>query len=133
MKRKKTSGRRKGTPDKATRDVKALCASILNDPLYLRNLRQHAIERKLAPAVECLLFHYAYGVPRQPVEIDPPLGPIFQITQLPQLTPAPLRLPSSIDVQPDDKEQQPHIASSMSPGTWGSTIHARRWALSGST
>ncbi len=87
--------------------MKALCASILNDPLYLRNLRQHAIERKLAPAVEVMLWHFRYGVPRQSVEIEPPLGPIFQITQLPQLMPAP-QLPRAIDVQPDDDQQTPH-------------------------
>jgi hypothetical protein len=100
MKGRKTGGRKKGAPNKATRDVRALCASIINDPLYLQNLRQHAIERKLAPAVECLLFHYAYGVPRQPVEIDPPLGPIFQIATLPQLTPSPPRLASSREIDP---------------------------------
>jgi len=36
-----------------------------------------------------MLWHYAYGVPKQTMEIEQPPGPIFQIACLPQLSPYP--------------------------------------------
>jgi hypothetical protein len=48
------------------------------------------------------------GVAWQPVEIDPPLGPIFQITQLPQLTPTP-RLPAAINPDPGSTVPDPTL------------------------
>jgi len=67
MKGKKTGGRTKGTPNKATREVKTFCASLLESARYQRQLRERVHKGTLPPALEAMLWHYAYGVPRQTV------------------------------------------------------------------
>ena len=64
---KKTGGRKRGTPNTATREIKTLAARLLNDKTYLRNLR---IRLRLGEAgpVEVMLYHYAYGQPSKKVE-----------------------------------------------------------------
>lgn len=57
-------GRPKGVPNKATREAKELARSILEDPVVQRKLRDQAQRGKLAPAVMTMLFHYAYGKPK---------------------------------------------------------------------
>ena len=45
MRGRKTGGRRKGTPNKATAEAKAVCAAILDDPTYRTNLTARAWAR----------------------------------------------------------------------------------------
>jgi hypothetical protein len=61
-------GRKKGVPNKATAEVRAACAAIVDDPAYLRQLHARAKAGTLAPAVECMLWHYAKGKPKEQVE-----------------------------------------------------------------
>jgi hypothetical protein len=63
-------GRPKGVRNKVTRDVKALAAGILEDPLVQAKLLEPAQRGKLAPAVMGLLFHYAYGKPKETVALE---------------------------------------------------------------
>ena len=58
-------GRPKGVPNKATAEAKQACAAIVDDPTYRRNLAARARAGRLAPAVECMLWHYAYGKPKE--------------------------------------------------------------------
>jgi len=51
-------GRPAGVPNKATVAVRDVCAAIVNDPMYRANLLKRARAGALAPAVECLLWHY---------------------------------------------------------------------------
>ena len=59
---KKTGGRMKGTPNKATVEIKELAREILEDPAYQKHLRVRIIQGK-AERIEALLYHYAYGRP----------------------------------------------------------------------
>lgn len=61
-------GRQKGSINYTTREAKEACAQIVDDPAYRANLHKRAIQGKLKPQLEVLLWHYAKGVPR--VEID---------------------------------------------------------------
>lgn len=63
-------GRAPGTPNKATREVKALAQSILEDPLVQQRMLLDARKGKLAPPVMTMLFHYAYGKPKERVELE---------------------------------------------------------------
>ena len=60
----KTGGRKPGTPNKATVEIKEFARSILEDPLYQKRLKDRVIQGK-APHIEALLFHYAYGKPTE--------------------------------------------------------------------
>ena len=61
-------GRPKGVPNKATAEAKHACAAIVDDPTYRRNLAARARAGRLAPAVECMLWHYAHGKPTEHLE-----------------------------------------------------------------
>ena len=60
----KTGGRHAGTPNKATVEIKDFARSILEDPHYQKRLRDRVIQGKV-PQMEVLLFHYAYGKPKE--------------------------------------------------------------------
>src|SRR5215472_5239412 len=57
------TGRPRGTPNKATQEVRALARRLVDDPQY-----QASVQRRLrdgeAGALELLLWHYAYGKPK---------------------------------------------------------------------
>ena len=61
-------GRRKGSLNKVTIEVKAFSASILHDPNYQESLKKRLIAGK-APHMEPLLFHYCYGKPKETGEV----------------------------------------------------------------
>ena len=61
-------GRPRGVPNKATVEAKAACAAIVDDPVYRRKLMAAARARKLPPAVETMLWHYAKGKPKEQFE-----------------------------------------------------------------
>lgn len=62
-------GRPKGVPNKATIEIKAIARGLLEDEAYRVSLRRRLLAGK-ASRVETLLYHYAYGVPKQSVEIE---------------------------------------------------------------
>jgi hypothetical protein len=70
MKGRKTGGRRKGTPNKATVEAKTVCNRLVDDPVYQATLQRRLRAGKLAPAVECMLWHYAKGKPKEQIEVD---------------------------------------------------------------
>lgn len=65
---KKTGGRQPGSRNKRTADVEAFARDILEDETYRERLRLRARTGKIAPAIEALLYHYAYGKPVERVE-----------------------------------------------------------------
>jgi hypothetical protein len=79
MKRRKTGGRKKGSLNKTTREAKELCASLLQNPTYLRNLRNRVLDGTLPPALEAMLWHYAYGVPKQTVALETKPWPMYTL------------------------------------------------------
>ena len=68
LKRGGSPGRPKGVPNAATRVGREFAARIVCDAAYQAEVRRRALAGELAPAMECLLWHYAHGKPSQPVE-----------------------------------------------------------------
>lgn len=64
----KTGGRVKGTPNKATREIREELARLFT-PEYFETLPNRLREGKLAPAIEAKLLAYRYGEPRQTMEL----------------------------------------------------------------
>jgi hypothetical protein len=64
----KTGGRKRGTPNKITTEVREAAAEIVDSPAYRRNLIARAESGTLAPALECLLWYFAKGKPKEVVE-----------------------------------------------------------------
>jgi hypothetical protein len=64
---RKTGGRRPGSLNKATVEAKKVCAELVDDPGYRSRLRERLQAGELSPAVECMLWHYAKGKPRDEV------------------------------------------------------------------
>lgn len=64
----KTGGRKKGSPNKATVEVRAAARLLVEDPGYRTSL---AVRLKLGEAgpMETLLWQYAYGKPKETVEV----------------------------------------------------------------
>ena len=65
---RKTGGRRTGSLNRATLEAKAACAELVDDPDYRRSLARRLLSGKLSPALECMLWYYAKGKPKD----DPP-------------------------------------------------------------
>jgi len=77
----KKGGRKKGTPNRVTRDIKELLASIVNeDEEYQRSLRRRMIAGKAAH-METLAAYYTVGKPREQVEVqtDPNLAQLLEL------------------------------------------------------
>ena len=64
------AGKVKGTLNTATLEIRLAARQIVEDPVYREKLIAAARERKLAPAVECLLLYYAYGKPKEVVDVS---------------------------------------------------------------
>lgn len=56
-------GRPKGQPNKATAEIRDAARAIVEDKDYAESLKKRVIAGK-APHMETLLFHYAYGKPK---------------------------------------------------------------------
>lgn len=65
---KKTGGRRRGTLNKATREVKAFAGKLVGDLTYQRNLQQR-MRDGTAGSMEPLMHHYAHGKPVDTIRI----------------------------------------------------------------
>lgn len=65
--KKGEGGRPKGVTNKNTREIKNAATALVEDPKYLASL-QHRLMSGKAPHMETLLFHYAYGKPKDITE-----------------------------------------------------------------
>lgn len=65
----KTGGRKAGTPNKSTVEIKELARSFLEDPVYQAKLKQRLRDGE-AGQIEQLLYHYAYGKPKESFELS---------------------------------------------------------------
>ena len=62
-------GRPKGVPNKVTTEIKDITRNIF-DAAYFASVKARLAEGKLAPAVECRLLGYAFGEPKQSIDLD---------------------------------------------------------------
>jgi len=72
-------GRPKGALNKATRDIRAFARAMLEDPAYIESLRKR-MARGTAGQVENLIYHYAYGKPRETLELTTGAAPLRILT-----------------------------------------------------
>ncbi len=63
-------GRPKGSLNKRTLEAKAFARQLVYDPTYLQNLQADLKERKVEASLEAMLWHYAYGKPKEHVELN---------------------------------------------------------------
>ena len=63
-------GRKKGSKNKATIEIKELARRLVQDPEYLAALRERLIAGKLHGSVEALLWAYAYGKQRDTLDLN---------------------------------------------------------------
>jgi hypothetical protein len=71
-------GRDHGAKKRYANRVKFVAERLLNDQVYRENLLKRLREGS-APQIEVLLYYYAYGKPRERVEVDAPLTLPFVI------------------------------------------------------
>ena len=64
----KTGGRKKGTPNKATVEIKEFCRDLFERPLFRKNLLKKWDSLELDPGYMKMLTEYAYG--RTPMALD---------------------------------------------------------------
>ena len=65
-------GRRKGTPNKATQEIRDFARSVLEDPKYRASVLRLARKGLLPSHLETALYAYAYGKPTERLEISNP-------------------------------------------------------------
>lgn len=67
-------GRKPGIANGATRDVQAFAESVVTDPKVRAKVLSQARAGKLHPSILQLLYHYAFGKPKDVVEHSGPDG-----------------------------------------------------------
>ncbi len=67
--RSKTGGRKRGTPNRTTHDVRVMAQRLVQDPAYRSTLAERLRSGK-AGQMEPLLWNYAYGKPPQTFAIE---------------------------------------------------------------
>ena len=68
-------GRPKGSANHATRDIQVFARAALSDAQYTAALKRRLL-RGDAPHMETLLHHYAFGKPRDVIELGTPPRPL---------------------------------------------------------
>lgn len=59
-------------PNRATLEAKAFCLRLVSDREYQKNLRIRWRAGDLPPQVETMIWHYAYGQPKNRIELTGP-------------------------------------------------------------
>jgi hypothetical protein len=72
LKRGGSPGRPKGVPNKITVEARDLAQKLLDDPKYADGFKKRLLAGELAPALESMVWHYAYGKPIERLEVDAP-------------------------------------------------------------
>ncbi len=70
LKRGGQPGRKKGSKNKATVEVKEMARRLIEDPAYQAQLRERLLKGTLPGNMEALLWAYGYGKPRDTVDLN---------------------------------------------------------------
>lgn len=62
-------GRKKGVPNKNTREIKDFSKGFLERPAYRKSLKRR-VDAGEAPHMETLLHHYGYGKPKESLDVN---------------------------------------------------------------
>lgn len=71
---RKTGGRRRGSLNRNTREIKGFAQQFLSSPAYVKSAKKRVRSGK-APHLEVLWHHYAYGKPKETMQIDGQVPP----------------------------------------------------------
>ena len=63
-------GRPKGSINKATKAMKEFTRKLVESPTYRLKLKKQLEARTLEPAIEQMLWHYAYGKPKETLDVS---------------------------------------------------------------
>lgn len=74
-------GRAKGTPNKVTAEVREVCVGILAGKDYQQSIVARVKAGTLPAAVECLMWHYAYGKPKDTLALENAI-PVLVVDEL---------------------------------------------------
>ena len=75
----KTGGRKMGTPNKATVEVRTWARGVVEDPQVQATTLESARSGRLAPAVLIELLHYAYGKPKDTTDVHVQVSRMIRI------------------------------------------------------
>jgi len=64
------AGRKKGTPNKISVEVRRLVSDLMTDADYQRRLRADFRQRRVHPTIEALIWTYHLGKPKQQIELS---------------------------------------------------------------
>lgn len=67
--KKGQGGRPKGARNKATVEVETACRALVDDPKYREYFAHRLGVGQLPPALEAMVWHYAYGKPTERMEV----------------------------------------------------------------
>jgi hypothetical protein len=71
---RKTGGRVRGQPNKTASLVGERCRALIESPEYRDYFQHRLMVGQLAPALEAMTWHYAYGKPVERQELSGPNG-----------------------------------------------------------
>src|SRR5215211_3848662 len=74
-------GRKPGSKNKVTVEVRELAQRLVNDPVYLANLQQRLQDGK-AGVMEETLWHYAYGQPSKAEPVNDATGSVGRVLRV---------------------------------------------------
>jgi len=63
-------GRPKGSLNQRTLEAKAFARQLVSSPTYLQKLQADLNERNVDASIEAMVWHYAYGKPKEYVEVQ---------------------------------------------------------------
>jgi len=63
-------GRPKGSLNQRTLEAKAFARQLVSNPTYLEKLQADLNERNVEASIEAMIWHYAYGKPKEHIDVQ---------------------------------------------------------------